>query len=150
MLRSKPTYFTLEIKTHTEKFYSITSEVELKLQTILTENFSESSSGTLHLFLPHTSCALTISESFDPSAQKDMEEFLKHIAPTNLPFIQHTDEGPDDSPSHLKSILLGQSLTIFIEEKKLILGRWQGIYLCEFRRGNRTRTVMMKYVPDRP
>lgn len=132
----------LTIKTYGERFYSITSEVKEQLDKINIQ------SGTLLLFTPHTSCALCINESYDPSACEDMENFLKHLAPRNLHFIKHCDEGADDSPSHMKSILLQPSITFIIEKGKLLLGQWQGIFLCEFRDSPKERTVYLKYQTD--
>ena len=95
---------TLTFETANEKFIDITKAIrEINL----------SGDGTLHLFLPHTSCALAISEAHDPDAIRDVGEFMKNLAPRNLPFITHTAEGPDDSPSHMNSILLQQSLMSF-------------------------------------
>ena len=81
---------------------------------------------------------------FDPDARIDMENFLQHLAPRNLSFITHTAEGPDDSPSHMKSILLNSGLQLFIDNGKLVLGQWQAIYLAEFRDGNHERKNLFK------
>tara|TARA_R110002072_G_scaffold64203_4_gene159607 strand:- start:52746 stop:53165 length:420 start_codon:yes stop_codon:yes gene_type:complete len=134
----------IQITTHGEKFYNITEEVKKALATTR----KDSESGVLTLFVQHTSCALTINESFDPSAAEDMENFLKHLAPRNLKFIKHDDEGPDDSPSHMKSILLQTSIQIPVDQKEILLGRWQGIYLCEFRDSPKERRVLIKYQAD--
>ena len=75
-----------------------------------------------------------------------MENYLKHLAPRNLPFITHTAEGPDDSPSHMKAITTGHSLQIIVNEGKLILGTWQGLYLTEFRDGVHSRKIHLKLI----
>jgi secondary thiamine-phosphate synthase enzyme len=111
-----------------------------------TKKLTDSRSGVLYLFLPHTSCGLIIQESFDPSAKADMEKFLKHLAPRTLSFIEHTAEGPDDSPSHMKTILTGNSLQVIVENGEILLGTWQGIYLCEFRDGRHSRKVHLKFI----
>tara|TARA_B100000886_G_C20365738_1_gene467235 strand:- start:44 stop:454 length:411 start_codon:yes stop_codon:yes gene_type:complete len=129
----------IEVTTSGEQFYDITDKIR---------DISLVSDGTLQLFLPHTSCALCISEAFDPSAISDVNEFMKNLAPRDLNFITHTAEGPDDSPSHMKSVLLQQSISIFVEEGKIVLGQWQGIYLAEFRDGQHLRKVYYKYIPD--
>ncbi|NRA47028.1 MAG: YjbQ family protein [Oligoflexales bacterium] len=98
-------------KTTGERFYNITEQVK--------KEAASHNSGVLYLFIMHTSCALTINEAFDDSARTDMEAFLKHLAPENLHFIEHTAEGPDDSPSHMKSILLQQSLCLPVENGEL-------------------------------
>lgn len=139
-------YSTLNVSTRGENFYDITGAVKDELNNLI--NTAEKDSGILHLFVTHTSCALTISESYDPSAREDLVDFMKHLAPRNLPFIKHTCEGPDDSPSHMKSILLQQSLSLIIDKKALLLGQWQGIYLCEFRDSPKNRSLYLKFRPD--
>lgn len=134
-------HFTLTIKTHGEKFYDITREVLHWVD----QNLS-SRSGVLHLFIIHTSCALTINEAYDPSAKRDMQRFLDHLAPRDLNFIEHTTEGEDDSPSHMKSMLLNQNLGIIIENGNLVIGQWQGIYLAEFRDAPNSRKVLLKFI----
>ena len=139
---------TLQISTSGEGFYDITEQVKNLLKDI--KNCSQ---GVLYLFITHTSCALTINEAFDPSAKTDMENFMKHLAPRSLPFITHTSEGPDDSPSHMKSMLLNQNLLFPIENGQLVLGTWQGIYLAEFRdapspSAHKTRKILLKFVSD--
>ncbi|MBK25603.1 MAG: hypothetical protein CME70_16520 [Halobacteriovorax sp.] len=131
----------LPIQTSGEGFVDITKVVHSSLK----DNSSEQN-GLLILFNPHTSCGLTINESYDSSARTDMEKFLKHLAPRNLAFIEHTAEGPDDSPSHMKSILLQNSLQLIVEDGEIQLGSWQGIYLCEFRDSNKTRTMQLKFI----
>jgi secondary thiamine-phosphate synthase enzyme len=97
--------------------------------------------GLLHLFLQHTSASLAINENADPDVRTDMETGLNRIVPESQPFI-HTIEGPDDMPAHIKSALLGVSVTIPIASGKLALGTWQGVYLCEHReQGGRRRIV---------
>lgn len=89
--------------------------------------------GLLHLFILHTSASLTINENADPDVRVDMETYFNHIAPEQGLTLQHTIEGPDDMPAHVKSSLLGASVSVPIRGGKLALGTWQGIYLCEHR-----------------
>lgn len=89
--------------------------------------------GLLHLFVKHTSCALSVNENADPDVRSDMEKVLNHIVRENEPYYDHVLEGADDMPAHAKSSLFGVSLTIPITDGHLNLGTWQGIYLCEFR-----------------
>lgn len=129
------------VNTSGERFYNITDQV--------TQGAREDIAGLdgiLYIFTMHTSCALTINESFDPSAKTDMENFLKHLAPRNLQFITHDDEGPDDSPSHMKSILLNQNLCLPVQSGEIIMGQWQGIYLAEFRDDPKKREVILKFI----
>ncbi len=98
--------------------------------------------GLLHLFIKHTSAALTINENYDPDVRTDLESIFNHIVPECEPYYRHTLEGDDDMPSHAKSSILGQSLTIPITGGRLNLGTWQGIYLCEFRDHAGPRTLL--------
>jgi len=86
-----------------------------------------------HLFIKHTSAGLTINENADPSVRVDFESILNKIVPENEPYLTHTLEGSDDMPAHIKSTLVGSSISIPITNHQLNLGTWQGIYLCEFR-----------------
>lgn len=98
--------------------------------------------GILHLFIKHTSAGLTINENADPSVRTDINEFFNRLVPEDLAYFTHTIEGPDDMPAHIKSLLVGYSVSIPISEGRLNLGTWQGIYLCEFRnRGGARRMV---------
>lgn len=88
--------------------------------------------GILHLFIQHTSASLSINENADPDVPLDLESSLSAIAPESFAY-RHTCEGPDDMPAHVKSSLLGSSLSIPVADGRLQLGTWQGIYLCEHR-----------------
>ncbi len=99
-------------------------------------------SGLLNLFLQHTSAGITINENADPSVRQDLNEALDHISPENEPYYTHTYEGPDDMPAHIKSSLLGVSVTVPICNGQLALGTWQGIYMCEFRDHGGRRKVL--------
>lgn len=102
----------------------------------------ELSVGLLHLFIQHTSASLAINENADPDVRGDVERHLNVMVPENAPHYEHTTEGPDDMPAHIKSILVGPSLTIPVSDGHLALGTWQGIYLCEHRnRGGGRRIV---------
>ena len=89
--------------------------------------------GIMHVFIQHTSAGLAINENADPTVRHDLNKSFDKLAPEDEPFFQHTVEGPDDMPAHIKSILVGSSVSIPITNGKLNLGTWQGIYLCEFR-----------------
>lgn len=99
--------------------------------------------GILHLFLQHTSASLSINENADPSVRRDFRSYFDRLAPENAPYYTHTQEGPDDMPAHLKSALLGCSLSIPITRGCLNLGTWQGIYLCEHRNHGGSRTLIL-------
>lgn len=102
--------------------------------------------GLLHVFIKHTSAALSINENADPSVREDMEAIYNKLIPENEPFHTHTAEGSDDMPSHVKVSITGSSITIPITDGRLNLGTWQGIYLCEFRnRGGARKLVLSIY-----
>ncbi len=89
--------------------------------------------GLLNLLIKHTSAALALNENANPDVRHDLNMIFDRLVPENAPFYLHTDEGPDDMPSHAKSVIVGSSLSIPITGGRLNLGIWQGIYLCEFR-----------------
>lgn len=89
--------------------------------------------GLFHLFIKHTSAAITVNENDDHTVLIDFESIFNKLVPENMPFLQHTVEGPDDMPAHIKAAMIGHSVTIPITDGKLNFGVWQGIYLCEFR-----------------
>jgi secondary thiamine-phosphate synthase enzyme len=88
--------------------------------------------GLLHVFICHTSASLAINENADPDVGLDLEMAINHVAPEDLDYV-HTVEGPDDMPAHVKSVLIGSSVSVPVAEGKLCLGTWQGIFLCEHR-----------------
>ncbi len=99
--------------------------------------------GLAHLFIQHTSASLAVNENADPEVRVDMESYFSRLAPENEPYFTHTYEGSDDMPAHLKSVILGSSVTLPITDGRLNLGTWQGIYLCEHRnRGGARRLVV--------
>lgn len=102
--------------------------------------------GLLHVFIQHTSAALAINENADPTVRHDMEKSFDYLAPENQPFYQHTTEGPDDMPAHVKSVLAGSSISIPIGSGKLQLGTWQGIYLMEFRKDGGPRKLVLTLI----
>lgn len=101
-----------------------------------------SETGVLHLFLQHTSAALTLNENADPDVRCDLEAVFDRLVREREPYYTHTLEGDDDMPAHAKSTLTGASLMIPVTRRRLNLGTWQGIYLCEFRNGARGRRIV--------
>lgn len=101
----------------------------------------EINTGILNLFLNHTSAALSINENADIDVRSDMENHLERAVPPDRALYRHTLEGDDDMTSHIKSSLFGVSNTIPVANGKLLMGIWQGIYLCEFREGNKSRKI---------
>ncbi|AYY80001.1 MULTISPECIES: secondary thiamine-phosphate synthase enzyme YjbQ [Proteus] len=99
--------------------------------------------GIAHFFIQHTSASLTINENADPTVRSDFENFFNQSVKENENYYLHTYEGSDDMPAHIKSSLLGQSITIPISQGELNLGTWQGIYLGEHRNhGGRRRIIV--------
>ena len=101
--------------------------------------------GLLHVFLQHTSASLTINENADAKVPMDLETALSAIATEDFPY-SHDDEGPDDMPAHVKTALLGSSVSVPVSGGRLLLGTWQGIFLCEHRnRGSARNLVLTLY-----
>ena len=106
------------------------------------QHLSLPETGLLHLFIKHTSAALTINENADPDVRVDFETIFNKIVPENQKDLVHTIEGPDDMPAHIKAAMIGASISIPIQNHKLLLGTWQGIYLCEFRNHGGSRKLI--------
>lgn len=98
--------------------------------------------GVLHLFIKHTSASLTLNENADQTVRQDFESHFNELVPENQSYYQHTFEGPDDMPAHLKASILGASVSVPISYGQLNLGTWQGIYLCEHRNKAYERKVV--------
>ncbi len=99
-------------------------------------------SGLLHVFIQHTSASVTINENADPDVLADLEASFNAIAPEDFPYT-HTIEGPDDMPAHVKAAMLGSSVSVPIGNGRLLLGTWQGIYLCEHRNRAGSRRLVL-------
>ena len=99
--------------------------------------------GLCTVFVQHTSASLVVQENADPSARADLESWLNRLVPEGDPDFTHTEEGPDDMPSHIKSALTATSIGIPVSGGRLALGRWQGIYLWEHRRRGRDRSLVV-------
>lgn len=119
-------------------FHLITRHIEKKLPELVSIQ-----QGIAHIFILHTSAALTINENADPTVREDFESHFNEMIAENRPYYRHTLEGSDDMPAHIKASVLGSSVTIPITRGLFNLGAWQGIYLCEHRNygGSRKLTV---------
>jgi secondary thiamine-phosphate synthase enzyme len=104
--------------------------------------------GTVTVFVQHTSASLVIYENADPSARTDLHSFFDHLVPEDTPYFVHTYEGPDDMPSHLRMALTRTSEVIPVVNGRLALGTWQGIFLFEHRRAPQTRSIVVSVVGD--
>ena len=119
-------------------FHIITDEILKQLTKI-----KQIETGIAHIFIQHTSASLTLNENADPSVRRDFANHFKRMVPEDMSLYEHTLEGPDDMTSHIKSSLLGSSVSIPITNGRFNLGTWQGIYLCEHRNnGGRRRLVV--------
>lgn len=129
--------FTRTVKTHSrDEMIDITARVQ---QLVSQENVT---SGVVIVHVPHTTAAVTINENADPDVKKDLLAKLRKLIPKDEAFYEHAEGNSD---SHVKTSLVGNSVTVLIENGRLVLGRWQGIMFCEFD-GPREREVMMKVV----
>lgn len=124
------------LKSKSRGFHLITNEILSNLKEL-----SSFKVGTLNLFIKHTSASLTINENCDSSVRDDMERFVNDVI-SNKTYFEHTYEGDDDMPAHLKSSIFGSNITIPITNGKLNLGTWQGIYLGEHRDYGGSRKVV--------
>ncbi len=129
---------TLQLTPRSRGFHLITGEIERGISDL-----AQIKTGLLNVFIQHTSASLTINENADPTVRGDFERFFNQAVPENEPYYQHTYEGSDDMPAHLKSSLLGPSLIIPVSGGVLNLGTWQGIYLCEHRNHGGSRTIVL-------
>ncbi len=109
-------------------FHLVTEEILQQLPQVRDYDI-----GLAHFFICHTSASLSINENADPTVRSDMEAFSNHLVPEGTPYFQHTYEGPDDMPAHIKASLYGSSVSVPISSGRLALGTWQGIYLGEHR-----------------
>ena len=125
------------LKARSRGFHLITREVLEQLPEL-----REIETGILQLFIQHTSASLTINENADPDVRGDMERHFNHAVPENAPYYEHTLEGADDMPAHIKASILGPSLSIPVGRGQLRLGTWQGIYLCEHRNHGGARRMV--------
>jgi secondary thiamine-phosphate synthase enzyme len=129
---------TITLSPKSRGFHIITDDV---LENI--PELKDLKTGILQLFIKHTSASLTINENADPTVRTDFESHFNMLAPENQSYYQHTFEGSDDMPAHLKASLLGSSVSIPITDGKLNLGTWQGIYLCEHRNRGSDRKLII-------
>ncbi len=129
--------YILKLKPYKRGFHLITDEVMDACPDLKDVNI-----GMMNLFLRHTSASLSINENYDPSVRADFESFSSDTF-DNKPYFQHTLEGADDMPAHLKSSMYGVSLNIPITSGELNLGTWQGIYLGEHRDCATSRTIII-------
>ena len=129
---------TLNITTHNRGFHEITDKINAQIKSWNVEE------GIIFLFLQHTSASLVINEDYDPSARRDMENFFEKIIPDGASWYEHTIEGQDDSPAHLRTMVTHTHLSIPVDEGRLTLGTWQGIFLAEHRQRGHRRQIQLR------
>jgi secondary thiamine-phosphate synthase enzyme len=127
----------LTIKTTRQGLHLITPEIASVVDNLAVD------SGLCTIFIQHTSASLVIQENADPSARTDLENWFNRLVTEGDPMFTHTEEGPDDMPSHIKAAMTATSLAIPIIDGKLALGRWQGIYLWEHRHNGGERKLVL-------
>lgn len=128
------------VRTRGKGTYEITAEVG----RVVAE--SRVRTGTVTVFVRHTSASLVIMENADPSARTDLEAYFDRLVPEDLPYFIHTHEGPDDMPSHIRMALTRTSEVIPVVGGRMSLGTWQGIFLFEHRRAPHERQVVVSVV----
>ena len=126
----------IELSPRTRGFHLVGREIETALPEL-----GDLSAGLLHLLILHTSASLALNENASPDVRADLETWFSDVVTEDAGYWRHTLEGPDDMPAHVKSVLIGPSLTIPVTGGRLVLGTWQGIYLCEHRDRAGGRTV---------
>ena len=127
----------LLISTQGQGLYNITRELNSLVSDANIEN------GLCTVFVQHTSASIIIQENADPAVQEDLQNWLNRLVSENDPLYTHTDEGPDDMPAHIKSVLTATSIGIPIMNQRLVLGIWQGVYLWEHRRHSHQRQLIV-------
>lgn len=132
----------LSIRTQGKGLYSITRQVAACVAE------SGMQTGLLTLLIQHTSASLVIQENADPDVQTDLEKFLSRLVPEGDPIYDHTTEGPDDMPAHVRSVLTQTSLSIPVVGGGMALGTWQGIYVFEHRTAGQRRNVMLHLIGE--
>lgn len=127
----------LEVRTSGKGTYDITDRIAAVVRA------SGARAGTATVFVQHTSCSLVIMENADPSARRDLEQYFDRLVPEGAPYFQHTDEGSDDMPSHIRMVLTRTSEVVPVIDGRMQLGTWQGIFLFEHRRAPHRRRIIV-------
>jgi secondary thiamine-phosphate synthase enzyme len=131
---------TLTFQTRARGLLDITADVQRWLDAQRVQ------AGLLTLWLQHTSASLLVQENADPEVQRDLERFLARLVPDGDPLFEHTAEGPDDMPAHVRTALTTVNLGIPVMSGRLALGTWQGLYLWEHRRGGHRRRLALQLI----
>jgi secondary thiamine-phosphate synthase enzyme len=127
----------IQLETLPRGFHLVTDQVVTALPEM-----GDMGVGLLHLLIEHTSASLTLNENASPDVRRDFETWFSRAVPEGADFWTHTLEGDDDMPAHIKASLLGPTLTLPVRDGRLVLGTWQGIYVCEHRDAAGPRTLL--------
>ena len=140
--RTMLTQHTLLLSTRGRGTYDLTRDVATMVRS------SGVVTGLCHVFVHHTSASLILCENADPAVRRDLEAFMARLVPDGDRIFDHTDEGPDDMPAHVRAILTKMDLTVPVTKGSLALGTWQGIYLWEHRRAGHARRITVTVQGD--
>ena len=135
-------FYTLEIKTTGQKLYEFTDKT---IEWVNKINFKN---GILNLSIQHTSASLIVQENVDPDVQIDLINYFNKLVPMNNELYVHTSEGIDDMPSHIKSTLTNNQISLSVKNGNLLLGTWQGLYLFEHRIENHKRSIIHHFIGE--
>ncbi len=130
---------TLDVRTTGKGFFEINHELQSWLDLVHAKD------GLLTLFIRHTSASLTIQENADPTVALDLADVLDGIAPERSDY-RHSSEGPDDMPSHIKSMVTQTQLAVPVQDGRMVLGTWQGVFVIEHRTQPHTRHIVLHYL----
>ncbi len=130
--------YRLKLQSRPRGIHPITEEIRRAITEL-----SRVRIGVVHIFIRHTSASLSINENASPDVRRDLERSLNRIVPEDDRLYEHTLEGLDDMPAHVKASLMGASLTIPVANGQLLLGTWQGVYLCEHRNHGGPREIVI-------
>lgn len=133
----------IQLSAKARGFHLVTTEILNEIPEIVTIR-----TGLAHIHIKHTSAGLTLNENADPSVRRDFESHFNRMVPEDIPLFEHNYEGSDDMTSHIKSSILGHSITIPVTNGGFNLGTWQGIYLCEHRNRARSRQLVVTILGD--
>ena len=135
-------FYNLQIDTKSQKLYEFTDQT---IEWIEKKGFQN---GIVNLSIQHTSASLIVQENADPDVQTDILNYFDNLAPMNNKLYTHTTEGKDDMPAHIKSTLTNNQISLSIQNRKLLLGTWQGIYLFEHRLNSQNRTIIHHFIGE--
>lgn len=135
-------HHTVEVRTPGRGLVPFTAQVDRWLASV------RPSTGLLTLFIQHTSASLLIQENADPDVRTDLDRWLSRLVEDGDPLFEHTAEGPDDMPSHVRAALTQTQLSIPVIDGRLALGTWQGLYVFEHRHHGHTRRVVLHYLGE--